>query len=97
LDATNSQAVFVGEGVDTQLSYVFPSKYQLAGRFSIQKVDSGIHSFTPDTDEYAISLSKYILGHKLKVQTECSYENKKYFSGNTTGSWYVRFQVEIGI
>lgn len=97
LDATKTQAIFVGEGVDTQLSYVFPSKYQLAGRFSTQKVDSGIHSFTPDTDEYAISLSKYILGHKLKVQTECSYENKKYFSGNTTGSWYVRFQVEIGI
>jgi hypothetical protein len=36
------------------------------------------------------------MGHKLKVQTEISYEDKKYFSGDTA-SWYVRFQVEIGI
>ncbi|MGO4820303.1 MULTISPECIES: porin [unclassified Flavobacterium] len=97
LDVTKTQAVFVGEGFDTQLSYVFPSKYQIAGRFSTQTVDSEIHAFTPDTDEYAVSLSKYIFGHKLKVQTECSYENKKFISGDTSGSWYVRMQVEIGI
>ena len=97
LDSTKTQAVFVGNGVDTQLSYMFPSNYQIAGRFSTQKVDSEIHAFTPDTNEYAVSLSKYILGHKLKVQTEFSYEDKKYFSGDTTGSWYVRCQVEIGI
>jgi hypothetical protein len=42
-----------------------------------------------------LSLSRYIMGHKLKVQTEISYEDKKYFSD--TASWYVRFQVEIGI
>jgi hypothetical protein len=59
------------------------------------KVDSKIHAFTPNTDEYALSLSRYIMGHKLKVQTEISYEDK-YFSGDTA-SWYVRFQVEIGI
>jgi phosphate-selective porin OprO/OprP len=97
LDRTKTQAVFVGDGIDTQLSYVFPSNYQVAGRFSMQKVDSEIHAFTPNTDEYALSLSRYIMGHKLKVQTEISYEDKEYFSGDTAASWYVRFQVEIGI
>jgi hypothetical protein len=33
---------------------------------------------SPNTDEYALSLSRYIMGHKLKVQTEISYEDKKY-------------------
>jgi phosphate-selective porin OprO/OprP len=97
LDASKTQAVFAGEGFDTQLSYVLSSKYQIAGRFSTQKVDKDIKAFTPDVEEYAVSFSKYILDHKLKVQTECSYENKNHFDGNTTGSWYVRFQVEIGI
>ena len=97
LDRTKTQAVFVGDGIDTQLSYVFPSNYQVAGRFSMQKVDSEIHAFTPNTDEYALSLSRYIMGHRLKVQTEISYEDKEYFSGDTAASWYVRFQVEIGI
>jgi len=97
LDITKKQAVFVGHGVDTQLSYVFPSKYQIAGRYSIQKVGSDIQTISPTVDEYAISLSKYILDHKLKVQTEFSYEDQKFHAGNTSGSWYARVQVEIGI
>jgi hypothetical protein len=35
LDRTKTQAVFVGDGIDTQLC--FPSNYQVAGRFSMQK------------------------------------------------------------
>lgn len=97
LDNTKTQAVFVGEGVDTQLSYLFPSKYQIAGRYSTQNVGKEIHAFTPDVEEFAVSFSKYFLEHKVKLQTECSYENMNHFSGNTTGSWYVRFQFEIGI
>jgi phosphate-selective porin OprO/OprP len=97
LDVTKKQAVFVGHGVDTQLSYIFPSKYSLAGRYSTQKVGSDIQKISPNVDEYAISLSKYILDHKLKVQTEFSYENEKFYTGNTSGNWYARVQVEIGI
>lgn len=97
LDITKKQAVFVGRGVDTQLSYVFPSKYQIAGRYSTQKVGSDIEKISPNVDEYAISLSKYILDHKLKVQTEFSYETEKFYAGNTSGNWYARVQVEIGI
>jgi hypothetical protein len=97
LDITKTKSVYVGHGIDTQLSYVFPSNYQVAARFSMQEVDKEIQAFTPNTDEYAVSFSKYILGHHLKVQTEFSYENNKYFSGDTGGSWYVRCQVEIGI
>ncbi|WP_369766070.1 porin [Flavobacterium sp. WC2429] len=97
LDVTKKQAVFVGHGVDTQLSYVFPSKYSLAGRYSTQKLGADIETISPNVDEYAISLSKYILDHKLKIQTEFSYENEKFYTGNTSGSWYARVQVEIGI
>jgi phosphate-selective porin OprO/OprP len=97
LDSTKKQAVFVGHGLDTQLSYVFPSKYQIAGRYSTQKVGSDIQTISPNVNEYAISLSKYILDHKLKIQTEFSYENEKFYVGNTVGNWYARVQVEIGI
>lgn len=96
-DITKTQTVFAGHGVDTQLSYLFPSNYQIAGRYSVQKADSEIHANVPDADEFAVSLSKYILGHKLKVQTEFSYRNDKFISGDTQGTWYVRGQVEIGL
>ncbi|MFQ3173109.1 MAG: phosphate-selective porin OprO/OprP [Flavobacterium sp.] len=97
LDITKKQAVFVGHGIDTQLSYVFLSKYSLAGRYSTQRVGADIERISPNVDEYAISLSKYIFDHKLKVQTEISYENEKFYAGNTVGNWYARVQVEIGI
>ncbi|UQD55315.1 OprO/OprP family phosphate-selective porin [Flavobacterium sp. K5-23] len=97
LDISKRQAVFVGHGVDAQLSYLFPSNFQVIGRFSTQKVDDEIQTISPDVDEYTIGLSKYIFGHKLKVQTEFSYDNVKNYSGNVDNNWFVRFQVEIGI
>jgi hypothetical protein len=60
------------------------------------KVDSEIHAFTPNTDEYALSLSRYIMGHKLKVQTEISYEDKilehssKLVCSFSSRDWYIR-------
>ncbi|MBC5838417.1 porin [Flavobacterium muglaense] len=97
LDATKKQAVFVGHGVDAQLSYLFPSDYQIIGRFSTQKVDADIQTLSPNVDEYTIGLSKYIFGHKVKVQGEFSYDNVKNYSGSVDNNWFARFQVEIGI
>jgi hypothetical protein len=48
-------------------------------------------------DEYTIGLSKYLYGHKVKLQTEFTYDNVESFGGNVENNWYVRFQVEIGI
>jgi hypothetical protein len=96
-DATKQQAVFVGNGIDAQLSYLFPSNYQIIGRFSTQKVDDEIQTISPDMDEYTIGLSKYLYGHKVKLQTEFSYDTVKNYSGSTDNNWFVRFQVEIGI
>lgn len=96
-DATKKQAVFVGNGIDAQLSYLFPSNYQIIGRFSTQKVDDEIQTISPDMDEYTIGLSKYLYGHKVKLQTEFSYDTVKNYSGSTDNNWFVRFQVEIGI
>ncbi|SEA80215.1 Phosphate-selective porin O and P [Flavobacterium gillisiae] len=97
LDITKKQAVYVGHGIDTQLSYLFPSDYQIIGRFSTQKVDADIQTISPNVDEYTIGLSKYIFGHKVKVQGEFSYDNVQNYSGSVDNNWFARFQVEIGI
>jgi hypothetical protein len=82
LDNTKKQAVFVGHGIDTQLSYLFPSDYQIIGRFSIQTVDDDIKTLSPNVDEYTIGLSKYIFGHKVKVQGEFSYDHLENYNGS---------------
>ncbi|MCW2119194.1 OprO/OprP family phosphate-selective porin [Flavobacterium sp. 7A] len=97
LDPTKSHAVFVGHGVDAQLSYVFPSEYQVIGRFSTQKVNDAIRTRTPNTDEYTLGVSKYIFGHKVKVQTEVSYDKIYAYGSSVSNNLFARFQVEIGL
>jgi len=97
LDTTQSRAVFTGYGMDYQLSYAFPSKYEVAGRYSAQRVGNAIRTLSPDIDQYSIGVNKYIWEHALKLQTEFTYENQYFFNAPTKSNWYVRFQIEVGI
>lgn len=96
-DVTQKSYVFVGEGFDYQLSYVFPTNYEVIGRFSTQKVAEDIQEFTPNTKQYSIGVTKYIWEHTFKLQTELTYDTLEYFNGLSKNNWYLRFQVEIGI
>lgn len=96
-DSSKSKYVFIGRGVDTQLSYIFLSNYSIAARYSTQKVTSDISKFTPDVNEMGLCLTKYIMKHKFKVQTEFVHQDLNYNDGSDKGSWYARFQIEIGI
>jgi hypothetical protein len=97
LDATEFNYVFTGSGFDYQLSYNFRSNYEIIGRYSIQKVSKEIKTFTPDTKQYSLGLTKYIWEHAFKLQSEVTFDTLTFANGNTKNNWYFRFQVEIGI
>ena len=97
LDDTNIEYVFTGSGFDYQLSYLFPSNYEIIGRFSTQKVHEDIEMFTPNTKQYSLGLTKYIWEHAFKAQLELTYDDLDYFDGSSRQNWYIRFQVEMGI
>lgn len=97
LDDTNVEFVFTGSGFDYQLSYLFPSNYEVIGRFSTQKVHEDIEMFAPDTKQYSLGITKYIWEHAFKAQLELTYDDLDYFDGTSRQNWYVRFQVEMGI
>lgn len=96
-DATDFNYVYVGEGFDYQLSYIFPTNYEVIGRFSTQKVNEDIQSFTPHTKQYSIGVTKYLWEHAFKLQSEITLDDLTYFDGSSKTNWYIRFQVEIGI
>lgn len=96
-DPLDTNYVFTGSGFDYQASYIFPSKYELIGRYSIQKVGEDIREFAPHAKQYSVGVTKYIWEHTFKLQGEVTYDQLDYFDGSTRNSWYVRFQVEIGI
>ena len=96
-DAMQSNFVYVGSGFDYQLSYNFPSNYEIIGRFSTQKVGEDIKFLEPNSKQYTLGLTKYIWQHNFKLQTELTFDTMNSFDGSATNNWFVRFQVEIGI
>lgn len=89
--------VFTGSGYDLQLSYLFKNNYEVIGRLSQQNPHSDIRMFEPDIRQLSFGITRYIWEHSLKLQTEITHSQNKYFIDNDTNSWYLRFQVEIGI
>ena len=96
-DASDVRYAFTGSGFDYQLSYLFPTNYELIGRYSIQKVGKDIRSFEPDTKQFSLGITKYLWEHTFKLQGEVTYDLLDYHLGATQKNWYVRFQVEMGI
>lgn len=97
LDLAESNYVYTGSGFDYQLSYIFKNNYEVAGRYSLQKVHREIELLAPDNKQLSLGVTKYIWEHKFKLQTELSYDMLDYYDGSSKNNWYLRFQVEIGI
>lgn len=97
LDDTDVEYVFTGHGQDYQLSYIWPSNYELVGRFSSQKVHRDIFMYAPNTREYSLGINKYIWEHSFKMQFEVTLDEQTHSDGIVKHNWYARFQVEIGI
>lgn len=94
--ATNSDGsptgdiVQVGNGLNLQSGYLFPSNWEISGRYTNIKLDEGITGRAPET-QYTLGLSRYIVGHKLKVQTDLSYLDVD----GGTDNWMYRLQLDV--
>ena len=96
----NRRAVRTGEGYMLQAGYVWPSMWGLTGRFSettpSEEVYNEIYSLYNAETETRIGVSKYIRGHRIKVQSDIGYLTEKDFGVDDQEYWEWRFQVEIG-
>jgi len=64
--------VQVGDGLNLQMGYAFKNNWELAARYTNIELDEAITGSSPE-DQFTLGLSKFIVGHKLKVQTDLSY------------------------
>ncbi|MGW9684801.1 porin [Flagellimonas sp. 2504JD1-5] len=93
--ATNSDGsptgdiVLVGNGLNLQSGYLFKNNWEVSGRYTDINFDDITGS--SDRNQYTVGLSKYIVGHKLKVQTDLSYLT---FDSGTDELMY-RLQVDV--
>jgi hypothetical protein len=82
--------VQIGDGLNLQTGYLFPSNWEVSGRYTNIKLDEDITGRNPQ-NQYTLGLSKYIVGHKLKVQTDLSYLSQEDINDGLM--W--RLQVDI--
>ncbi len=96
-DEMDQRFVYTGSGVDFQLSYLFPSNFELIGRYSTQTPSSSIRDLAPEMQQYSFGITKYIWEHALKVQAEITNTEESWTTREDRSNWYLRFQIEIGI
>jgi len=63
--------VETGNALNLQVGYLFKSNYEIAARFTTLDFEN-VTGKLP-TEQYTLGASRYIVGHKLKVQSDISY------------------------
>ena len=75
-----------GYGVNLQAGYLFPKNWELTGRFStIDMKENDV------SNQYTLGVSKYIIGQKLKIQSDISYLT----IADITNELLFRLQLEV--
>lgn len=82
--------VQVGSGINLQTGYLFENNWEVSGRYTNINLDENITGKNQES-QYTLGLSKYIVGHKLKVQTDVSYLS---LDGGTNKLMY-RLQLDV--
>lgn len=83
-----------GNGWNIQSGYLFKNNFEIAARYTAINPSSEILN-AGESDyiyEYTLGVSRYIVGHNLKIQSDLSYIEDK---GNQDPDIRFRFQVEM--
>lgn len=82
--------VQVGKGLNLQTGFVCINNWEISGRYTHIKLDKSITGKNPE-NQYTLGISRYILGHNLKVQTDISHLEIE--NNNNELMWRLQFEV----
>lgn len=91
--------IYAGFGQNYQGSYLFKRNYEIIGRYSKVYPFEEIQTLDDQTEQYTLGVSKYIRGHRLKLQSDVTFEQNQWLQnpGLNNENWQIRFQIEVGI
>lgn len=104
-DQGKIRSVYTGFGLLSQASYLFKNNIEIAGRIAVINPTKSLYdnSSYPSIHEkrleqWQLGITKYIYGHRLKVQGNLLYHiAKDLYYAKKTGQFGAIFQVELGI
>lgn len=84
--------VQVGKGLNLQTGVLCKNDWEISGRYTNIKLDQNITGKNPET-QYTLGVSKYIVGHSLKIQTDVSHLEIK--NGSNELMWRLQFDIHF--
>lgn len=90
--------VLTGLGWNLQASYLFKNNFEVAARYSTIRPEHELAIYETDQAQYQVGVTKYLRGHRLKLQSDLTYDQyQSILTNDERGHWILRFQVELGI
>ena len=89
-DTLTGDSVQVGDALNFQTGYVLPSNWEVSARYTAINLDEVVNTENKE-NQYTVGVSKYIRGHKLKIQSDLSYLE----IANSNNEILYRLQFEI--
>ncbi len=100
-DGSVAQHVYTGWGINVQASYLLPKNWELAIRHSslLPDENTAIYEGYDSDNQATLAVTKYFIGHNLKIHADFSYN---YATGAMVGTlrsdrWQARLSVDVGI
>jgi phosphate-selective porin OprO and OprP len=89
----------VGDGINTQISYCFPSLWEIAARHSLITPQKEVETLMMQVNEVGFGVNKYLAKHKTKVQFNVFSRRERNLATGTAGfrNFFGVFQIELGI
>lgn len=87
-----------GDGVNTQISYCFPSHWELALRYALVSPHKDVIADFDQKEEYVAGVSRYLNNHKVKLQFNLIYNQEYNLVSKDEDAWFSGvFQIELGL
>lgn len=88
-------------GLNVQASYIFPKNWEIAARHSTLMPEAQVRPYVgyKTYNQATLGVTKYIIGHTLKVQADISYNyaTEAIPAVFQYDRWQARIQIEVGI
>lgn len=98
-DPQSNAFVYSGQGLNIQTSYLFDKKWEVALRNSTLFPEHEVQPFAgyKRWNQTTVGITRYIIGHSLKVQADMSYNHRSESFDPDYNRWEIRFQLELGL
>ncbi|WP_439881211.1 porin [Pontibacter sp. MBLB2868] len=90
-EGTVAETFVTGNAFNVQAGYLFPSNWEVAGRYTTYNPEK-VTSLHPQ-EQYTLGVSKYIVGHSLKVQSDVTLQDQP----GRENSYLFRLQMELAL